>query len=74
MSPGYIIENPKKAKESNPIEITPIVLKKILTVFLEQVKPDSKVAKPRCIKNTMAVAIKIQRFETVKVILVIFRF
>ena len=38
-----------------------IFLNKIFTVFLDLVKPDSRVANPKCIIKTRMVAIKIHR-------------
>lgn len=46
--------------------MTDIFLNKILTVFFARVKPDSRVAKPKCIINTNIVDISIQVLFTVK--------
>ena len=43
-----------------PMAIIAVFLNKMLTVFLERVKPVSRQAKPRCIINTRNVATNIQ--------------
>jgi hypothetical protein len=43
-----------------------VFLKRMFTVFLDWVRPDSTVAKPRCMMNTSAAEIIIHRLFTVK--------
>lgn len=64
---GYIRLNPIKAYRTNPMLIIKKFLKRMLMVFFCRVRPISRKLKPRCMKNTNAVLIIIQRLFMVRV-------
>ena len=50
-----------------PADTTKVFLNRMLVVFLARVSPDSSVANPRCMMNTKAAAIIIQRLLVVNI-------
>ena len=47
-----------------PAQMMNTFLKRMFTVFFCRVRPDSRVAKPRCMTKTRAAAIRIHRLST----------